>query len=204
MPASASAKGFTRVVLVGSDGRWVEVRAKESALDGLSSRRGSRVPIRGGYLRLFFVGPGDFPANPARYYPDQRCVALDWPQYERSCERVSDTLVRLLDRARPLRRFRRYPTVLARITYFGRFPGQLTTAAALKEPMELALDRTGGAAEQPQRCYAFIGRWRGPHAARRPRRLFLCAAGVYADGLLYPLRRGVWEWFQLNVGPPSA
>jgi hypothetical protein len=86
VPGSAPAKGFTRVVLVGSDGRWLEVRAREPEIDGLLSRRGAAARPRGGYLRLFFVGPGDFPANPARYYPDSRCVALDWPTAARSRE----------------------------------------------------------------------------------------------------------------------
>ncbi len=204
VPASAPAKGFTRVVLIASDGRSVDVRAGESEIDGLLSRRGSVVPLRGGYLRLFFVGPGDFPANPARYYPDPRCVALDWPTHERSCGRVSPTLVRLLGRARTLSRFRDRPTVLARLTYLGTFPGLLKTAAALRSPVELALDRTGRAAQQPHRCYPFTGRWRGPAAALRPRRFLLCAEGVYADQRLYPLGRGVWEWFQLNVGPTTV
>jgi len=202
VPASAPAKGFTRVVLVASDGRWVEVRAKESEIDGLLSRRGPVVRIRGGYLRLFFVGPGDFPANPARYYPLQRCVALDWPAYETSCGRVSPALVRLLRSARTLSRIRNRPTVLARVTYHGTFPGLLKTAAALKTPLEMALDRIGRAAPQPRRCYALTGRWRGPAAALRPRRFLLCAQGVYAGGHLYPLQRGVWEWFRLNVGLP--
>jgi hypothetical protein len=202
VPASAPAKGFTRVVLVASDGRWVEVRAKESEIDGLLSRRGSTVPTRGGYLRLFFVGPGGFPANPARYYPLQRCVALDWPAYETSCGRVSPALVRLLRSARTLSPFRIRPTVLARLTYRGTFPGLLRTAAALKTPLEMALDRIGRAAPQPRRCYVLTGRWRGPAATHRPRRFLLCAQGVYAGGRLYPLQRGVWEWFRLNVGPP--
>jgi hypothetical protein len=34
--------------------------------------------------------------------------------------------------------------------------------------------------------------------------LFLCAAGIYADHRLYGLRRGVWEWFGLNVDEPHA
>jgi len=204
VPASAPAKGFTRVVLVAADGRSVEVRAGESEIDGLLSRRGSVERLRGGYLRLFFVGPGDFPANPARYYPDPRCVALDWPTYERSCGRISPTLVRLLRRARTLSLFGTRPTVLARVTYLGSFTGLLKTAAALKSPVELALDSTGRAAPPPRRCYPFTGRWRGPAAALRPRRFLLCADGVYADHRLYPLGRGVWEWFRLNVGPPPA
>lgn len=202
VPASAPAKGFTRVVLVGSDGRSADVRAQESEIDGLLTRRGALAPLRGGYLRLFFVGSGDFPANPARYYVKARCVALDWPTYETSCRRVSRTLLRP---AYVLTPFRTAPTVLVRVTYLGNFRGQLRTAGALRGPVELALDRTGRRAPQPRRCYPFTGRWRGPAAALRPRRFLLCAAGVYADRRLYPLRGGVWEWFQLNVGaPPPA
>jgi hypothetical protein len=193
MPASAAAKGFTRVVLVASDGRSVEVRARESVIDGLLSRRGSVELARGGYLRLFFVGPGDFPANPARYYPGPRCVALDWPTYETSCQSVNPTLLR---RTHALSRFRTRPTVLGRIAYQGRFSEM---AAALRDPVELALLRTGRAAARPRGCFAFTGRWRGPHAALRPRSFLLCAEGVYANRRLHPLRRGVWEWFRLNV-----
>jgi hypothetical protein len=202
VPASAAAKGFQRVVLIGSDGRSVEVRAKESAIDGLLSRRGALQRIRDGYLRLFFVGPGDFPANPARYYPDLRCVALDWPTYETSCRRIDPALTRLLRPAHALPRFRARPTVLARVTYLGSFPGLLKTAAALKGPVELALDRRGQTAPQPRRCFAFTGRWRGPATRLRPRRFLLCPDGIYADRRLHPLRRGVWEWFRLNAGPP--
>jgi hypothetical protein len=54
VPASARAKGFTRAMLIGSNGHWVEVRAKESVIDGLLSSRGSGERLRGGYVRLFF------------------------------------------------------------------------------------------------------------------------------------------------------
>jgi hypothetical protein len=202
MPASAPAKGFQRVVLIASDGRSVGVRTNEPASDGLLNRRGAVQGVRGGYLRLFFVGPADFPANPARYYPDLRCVALDWPTYEASCRRVDTTVVRLLRPAHTLSRFRVRPTVLVRVTYLGTFPGLLETAAALKGPVELALDRRGRTASQPPRCFALTGRWRGPAAGLRPARFLLCPDGVYADRRLYPLRRGVCEWFRLNVGPP--
>jgi hypothetical protein len=199
VPASAPAKGFTRAVLIGSDGRWVEVRAKESVIDGLFGSRGSSERPRGGYLRLFFVGPGDFPANPARYYAEPECSALDWPTYETSCGRISPTLVRLLRPAGALPRFSVRPTVLASITYHGRLTGPIQNVGALEDPVEMALDRTGRRASEPRQCYAFSGRWRGPAIALRPPRFRLCPAGVYANGHLYPIRRGVWEWFRLNV-----
>ena len=196
---SAVAKGFTRVTLVGSDGRWVDVQGSESVIDGLMSSRGRAERIRGGYVRLFFVGPGDFPANPGRYYPAPECVALDWPTYARSCARINPTLVRLLRAARSLPRFRVRPTILASVKYLGQLSGTITTATGLKSPVELALDRLGHSAPRPSGCYAFSGRWRGAAAARRPRRFLLCAAGIYADHRLHPLQRGVWEWFRLNV-----
>jgi hypothetical protein len=199
LPAAAPAKGFTRVVLVAADGRSLEVRGQESLIDGLLSRRGGLLDIRGGYLRLFFVGPGDFPTNPARYYPERRCVALDWPTYETACRRIGSTLVRLLRHSNALPRFRLRPTVLTRITYRGTLTGAIRTAAALKDPVELALDRRSRTSPRPHGCYAFTGRWQGPAAAARPRRFLLCAGGIYGAGRLYPLRRGVWEWFRLNV-----
>lgn len=199
LAGSAAAKGFTRAILVGSDGRWVEIHARESTIDGLISKRGAVERIRGGYVRLFFVGGGDFPASPGRYYPAAECVALDWPSYETSCARIDATLVRLLGAGRRLRRFAVRPTTLARIEYHGRLAGVITTAAALKDPVELALDRVGRPSPRPKGCYAFSGRWQGPAAASRPRSFQLCAAGVYANHRVYPLRRGVWEWFRLNV-----
>lgn len=204
LPGSPAAKGFTRTVFVGSNSRWVEIDAKESVIDGLLSRRGTVERIRGGYVRLFFVGLGDFPANPARYYPERECVALDWPTYERSCARINATLVRLLQPARSLPRFDVRPTILADIRYQGQFSGTITTAAALKAPVELALDRTGRSAPLPRSCYAFSGRWQGPAAAARPARFLLSPAGIYANDRLYPLRRGVWEWFRLNVAAAIA
>jgi hypothetical protein len=180
------------------------IHAKEYVIDGLLSRRGTVERIRGGYVRLFFVGPGDFPANAARYYPERECVALDWPTYERSCARINATLVRLLKPARSLPRFDVRPTILAGITYHGQFSGTITTAAALKTPVELALDRTGRSVPLPRSCYAFSGRWQGPAAAARPARFLLSAAGIYANDHLYPLRRGVWEWFRLNVAAAIA
>jgi hypothetical protein len=203
VPASGHAKGFTRVVLVGSDGSWVDVRAMESAIDGLLSRRASVATPRGGHLRLFFVGSGDFPANPGRYYPETRCVALDWPAYEKTCRRIAWALVRLLRPAHALPQFGTRPTVLVRLTHLGTTPNPRTFAALLKGPAELALSRPGHAAPKPRRCYGFAGRWHGPAADERPGRFFLCREGVYAGSRLHPLGPGVWRWFRLNAGPPT-
>jgi hypothetical protein len=198
LPAATPAKGFARAVLVGANGEWVDVRAAETTIDGLLSRRGAQAPIRGGFLRLVFVGPGEFPANPARYYPAGRCVALDWPRYEITCRRISSRLVRLLERAKRLSTFHRQPTVLARLTLDG---GR--AVPALATAVELALARSGRPTTPPIGCYALSGRWSGPAAARRPARFHVCADGVQARGRLHLLGRGPWEWLRLNVGPPT-
>jgi hypothetical protein len=112
---------------------------------------------------------------------------------------VGGELIQLLTPSASLPWFVARPTVLTRIAYLGQFHGMITTAAALASPVELALDRLGRPAARPRGCYAFTGRWRGPNASLRPRRFGLCARGVYAGGRLYPLGRGVWAWFRLNV-----
>jgi hypothetical protein len=199
LPLPASAKVLNRAVLIGSSGRAVEVRGSERDFESLATDpRAEPRRVRGGYLRLFFVGPGDFPANPARYYPDLNCIAMDRPEYQRSCRRVLPSLKPAFRRAHVLPQFRARPTVLARIFYRGASSELLTNLAG---PIELALDQLGRPAPRPRRCYAFVGVWRGPAAALRPRRFLLCLGGVYADGRLHPLRRGVWKWLRLNVGP---
>jgi hypothetical protein len=198
IPASAPGKGYARVVLISSDGRSLEVRGSERQIDGLLSRRGSPEPIRSGYVRLFFVGAGDFPANAGRYYPEQRCVALDWPRYERSCQAIDPAIARLLRPSAALERFRSRPTVLERISYDAKHSKLLTI---LRGPVELALDRNGRAMPKPSACYLLTGSWQGPRAAVRPRQFLLCPRGVYANGRLHPLGRGVWAWFRLNVDP---
>jgi hypothetical protein len=105
LPVPASAKVLSRTVLIGSDGRAAEVRGTEREFESLARDPGAEPrPVRGGYLRLFFVGPGDFPANPARYYPGPRCIALDWPTYEKSCRRVHPSLERVFHRAHETQR----------------------------------------------------------------------------------------------------
>lgn len=200
LPASSGAKGFTRAVLVSRDGSSIEVRSSESRIDGLWADRRAAAPARGGYLRLFFVGPGEFPANPARFYPDVPRVALDLPAYEVSCRRIDAAVVHLLRGARTFPRFHRRPTLLERVIYGGPFPAAPAFEATLKAPLELALDRRGRVAPQPRGCYRLSGRWRGPAVKLRPRRFLLCPTGVYVAGRLHPLGRGVWAFFRLNSG----
>lgn len=204
LPGSVDAKGFTRLVVVGSDRRWLEMRGPEAVVTDWARRGATPEPVRGDYLRLFFTGSGDFPSNPGRYDPARRCLALDRPRVERTCLEVSPALAELLRPARRLSRFTVGPTVLRRLAYLGErtFSRSIKSPAALRDPIELALDRTPRPlASTPRGCFELAGAWRGPAAASRPARFALCQEGVWARGRLYPLRRGVWDWFDLNLGP---
>lgn len=197
----ASAKTLNRSVLVGADGTWVRIGSTAADFENLARDPSSeRQRVEGGFLRLYYVGPGDFPANRARYYPDRRCIALDWPTYERSCLAVRQELIPLFRRSHALPRFTVRPTILSRLTY--RSASATTTGLyGLTGSIELALSRRGVATAEPSVCYPLTGVWQGPAATLRPERLSLCRTGVYANGRLHALNRGVWEWFRLNVGP---
>jgi hypothetical protein len=204
LAAPAPAKTLNRAVLVGADGAWVRVAGSTVDFDNLARDPASK-PRRttGSYVRLYFVGPGDFPANRARYYPGQRCIALDWPTYQRSCVAVNLKLTSLFRRSHRLARFTERPTVLARLRYTSS-RGSSPELAGLTGSVELAVLRAGVARSAPAGCYALAGTWKGPAAADRPKELSLCGNGVYAGGRLHPLNRGVWEWFRRNVGPPET
>jgi hypothetical protein len=66
--------------------------------------------------------------------------------------------------------------------------------------IELAFERwaLGRPTSRPTRCLRFASHWRGPQAARRPRRFCLSAQGAYARGRLYPYGAAVWRFLVLN------
>lgn len=200
--APAPAKTLTRAVLVGSDGASVRVAGSAREFTDLARKPASK-PTRaqGGYVRLYFVGPGDFPANRARYYPGKRCIALDWPTYERSCRALNPRLVQRFGQSHRFARFNVQPTVLSRLRYPS--SGRASPGPGLAASVELALLRKGLPKPAASGCYEFAATWVGPAADERPRRLSLCRNGAYADGHLHSLSRVVWEWFSRNFGPPA-
>jgi hypothetical protein len=134
--SGVAAKGFTRLVVVGSDGHWVEVRGAESVIGGYGDL--GSVRATGAYLRLFFVGPSGFPANRARYYPALDCMVLWSPAG--SCRAISRPLANLLRPTRALPRFTAPPTVLTRISYPG---GKRAFSGLLKTPVAGVRGPTG-------------------------------------------------------------
>jgi hypothetical protein len=207
----ASGKEFRSLVVVGARGDSLEFRAAAglvgSFFDGASGfnrgrKRESR-PLRGGYVRLYPLGPDGHVGIPGRFYAETEAACFDWLQWRRprSCERPNAALLRLLAPARRLARFRGPPTTVAQL----RQP-RLTPAlrSRLHVAFELAFDRSRLArgVARPSRCVVFSARWSGPAAGSRPRSFCLSPTGVYAAGRLYPLGRAVWRLVALNLLPP--
>lgn len=196
---SAAAKGFTEVVFVGANGNRTYVQGTEAEISTLLNERRDVLRPRGGYLDVFFVGPNHFPANPARYFPDVRCMALDWPEPGGECRRVGSRfgLMLLFIANRKLAQLREPPTRLIEVRHRGR------DVRAIGGSIRLAFSgRSYRVDSRRQSCYRISARWQGPEAAARPERFELCADGVLAGGKLYPLKRGAWSWLGTNVGGP--
>ncbi len=197
--ASAPGKTLNNAVLISPEGDWVRVAGSQSAFADLG-RNPSAKPLRtqGGFVRLYFVGPGEFPANRARYYPRQRCIALDWPTYEGMCRAVEPTLIAQFRRSHGWSRSTERQPVLLRLRYVSS-TGSTSGLAGLAGSVELALARRGVVSAIPASCYALHASWEGPDASSRPRDIWLCRGGVHADGRLHALGPGAWKWFELNV-----
>jgi hypothetical protein len=193
------AKGYAQLVFAGANGHQTFVSGTEAQIDSLlSERRGATRP-RGGYVRVFFVGPKQFPANSARYFPGVECLALDWPSPEGPCRGIGGRfrLVMLFTAKRGLTQFQHPPTRLSDLRYRGR------NVRAIAGSVELALTGHGHPTSvRPQGCYALRARWKGPEAATHPTRLHLCTSGVLAGGEVYALKKGAWDWLRLNAGAP--
>lgn len=196
---SASAKGYSNVVFAGANGNRTFMSGTEAQIDSFLSERREVMRPRGGYFRVFFLGPNDFPANSARYFPDVDCLALDWPVPERTCRRIGSRfgLLVLFTAKRGLTQFRQPPTRLIGLRYHGRDVRAVrgSVELALAGPWHRTTSRTRG-------CYALSTRWRGPDAATSPKRVDVCVDGVIAGGRLYPLKSGAWDWLGTNIGGP--
>jgi len=197
----ADAKDFASLVVVGADGHSVELRPQPTVIDGLFAGRVS-APPRGGYLRVYPLGPSGFVGAPGRFYPRTAAVCLSWRQAAppRGCRRARRPLLDALAQAESLAEFRGVGTAVRELA------GVLTRPPLvpnLRVAVELAFDRSRLArrASPPRRCLRFLASWRGPLARARPRDICLSARGVYAGGRLYPLGAEPWRLAWLNRCP---
>lgn len=192
LAAPARGKEFASLVVVGADGRSLQLRPPPAVLDSLFSARAGARP-EGSYLRLYPLDPTGHVGIPGRFYPGTGAVCLSWNQAAapRGCRRLEGQLRAELGRAQAFRRFRGAGTTLAELA------GLLVprnVASQLRVAVELAFDRSLLARPAPplRRCFRFLARWRGSAAKSRPRDFCLSPRRVYAGGILHPL--GVAPW----------
>jgi hypothetical protein len=194
-PTDAAGKGVTTVVVVGADGRSVRTEPEEAVLSVMFYNPASaynvkptRAAARGGYVKLYPVGPGDFPAIPGRFYPTTRALCFSWNQAStpRSCGRLGVPR-HLLAASRRVAFFRARLTVLATLR-----PGATVNLVAA---LQLAFDRYRASrlGSRPERCLPFVATWSGPRAAHRPTHICVWRRGVYAQGRIYPAGRAIWR-----------
>jgi hypothetical protein len=194
-PADVAAKDVAALAVVGSDGRSITIEPEPAVLGVMLYHPASVYNVRprptrprGGYVELFPLGLGGFPAIPGRFYPLTGALCFSWSQavVPNSCGRLGPPR-RLLAASRRVELFDGPRTVLTVLR-----PGStLNLIAAL----ELAFDRYRASrlAERPARCLPFVATWDGPRGAQRPSRLCVSRHGVHARGRLYPAGRAVWR-----------
>ena len=194
-PADAAAKDVAALAVVGSDGRSITIEPERAVLGVMLYHPASVYNVRprptrprGGYVKLYPLGPGGFPAIPGRFYPLTGALCFSWNQavVPDSCGRLGPPR-RLLTVSRRLQPFHGRPTVLTLL----RPGGTVNLVAAL----QLAFDRyrASRSAERPARCLPFVVGWSGPRSAQRPSRLCVSRRGMYAQGRLYPAGRALWR-----------
>jgi hypothetical protein len=195
VPSDAAAKGVEALIVVGADGRYSRIEPEQAVLSVMLYNPASAYHVkpkpamrRGGYLKIYPLGVGGFPAIPGRFYPTTRALCFSWNQRvaASSCGRLG--LPRhLLATSRHVARFQGQSTVLTALRPGG--TGNLLAA------LQLAFDRYRASqpANRPEHCLPFVAGWAGPQAAQRPSRICVFRHGVYARGRIYPAGRAIWR-----------
>jgi hypothetical protein len=194
VPSDAAAKGVAALVVVGADGRSTKIEPEQAVLSvmlyspaSINHVKPKPATPRGGYVKIYPLGAGGFPAIPGRFYPTTRALCFSWNlRVASSCGRLG--LPRhLLATSRHLARFQGQSTVLTAL----RPGGTLNLFAAL----ELAFDRylASQPANRPGHCLPFVAGWAGRQATQRPSRICVFRHGVYARGRIYPAGRAIWR-----------
>jgi hypothetical protein len=194
-PSDAAAKGVTALVIVGADGRSSTIEPERAVLSvmfynpaSVSHVKPKPAMPRGGYVSIYPLGPGGFPAIPGRFYPATGALCFSWNQgaAPSACGRLGVPR-HLLATSRRLERFRAPPTVLSVLR-----PGSTVNLVAA---LQLAFDRYRASrpAHRPKRCLPFIAGWAGPRVAQRPSHICVYRRSVYARGRIYPAGRAIWR-----------
>lgn len=205
----AAAKGIQSIVVVGSDGRSTTIGAEQEVLGVMLYHPASVYNVRphpatprGGFVKIYPVGPAGFPAIPGRFYPATRALCSSWNQAvaPSRCGRLAPPR-HLLAVSRRLAHFVGQPTVLVGLDPSA--TGNLLTA------VELALDRFRLArpVRRPASCLSFFASWRAWTPRVSPRGSVLRTEGsTRVVGCIQPVRRsGDWrETHARELGRQSA
>jgi hypothetical protein len=192
----AAPKEFATLVVVGADGRSTASSPGPASLERLFDGPTTK-EVRGGYVRVYRLGPTGHVGLPGRFYPATGALCVSWNQAAapRTCHTPPADLLGLL-RSQNLTLFRGVGATLATLTSPRVRPPVVTQ---LRVAFEFAFDRSRLARRvpTPTRCLAFSGTWRGTSGVRA-RRFCLSRQGVHAGGFLYPLGIEPWQLAYLN------
>lgn len=189
-PAAASAKDITKILVVGANGRSVDLGSGWSLYDDFRPQRAASVSQRSGsYLLLYPLMEEGLPMEPGRFYPTAGVACWSWSPHVSDCFRIA-RLPKTWERTRNLTWFASEQTRLRSLTWKG---SHYTVPSNYSVAVELALLRTHGARPAPASpCrWRLHARWQGPAAATRPSSLCLRGNGVSTGKRLYPLSRSV-------------
>jgi hypothetical protein len=190
LPAAASAKEVTQVLVVGANGRTVNLGHGWSVLADLRPEQAAPASQpSGAYFRLYPLMEQGLPMQPGRYYPGAGVACWSWGRDAGDCfaiARLPDTW----PRTSRLTSFASEQTGLQSLRHQG---ARYTVPSNDSVAIELALLRTHASRRAPASAcgWRLQARWRGPVAAGRPASLCLRRNGVSARGRLYPMPRGV-------------
>ena len=191
LPAAASAKGVTQVLVVGANGRTVYLGGGWSLYGDLRPQQNTSVAQPNGrYVLLYPLMEKGLPMEPGRYYPSAHVACWAWsPKDLSDCSAVA-RLPSTWTRTRGLTTFVSEQTTLRSL---GWQDMHYTVPSNYSVAIELALLRTHGTRPAPTvPCrWRLHAQWQGPAAASRPSSLCLRRNGVSAGGRLYPMPRGV-------------
>jgi hypothetical protein len=190
LPAAASAKEVTKVLVVGANGRTVDLGSGWSVLADLRPEGATPAAQPSGkYFLVYPLMEQGVPMQPGRYYPGAGVACWSWGRDVGDCFAVA-RLPETWPRTRRLTSFASEQTGLRSLRHEG---ARYTVRSNDSVAIELALSRTHAARRVPASACAWWlhARWKGPQAATRPTSLCLRSNGVSAGGRLYPIPRGV-------------
>ena len=190
LPAAASAKQVTKILVVGANGRSVNIGGGWSLYEQLRPQAGVSVATPSGpYILVYPLMENGLPMEPGRYYTGAQVGCWSWSLDRNACFAIG-RLPAAWSRTQTLTSFTSEPTTLASLSHRG---VRYTVPSNGSVAVELALLRTRTARRAPRTPCAWRvdAEWQGPAAASRSTPLCLRANGVSSGARLYPMSRAV-------------